>query len=338
MLYEVITGRYADLLGPKKVVIGGLICSAFSGLSYWIASEFSDLPYLCLAIICIGRFLIGFGESFGSTGSTLWGIGMTGSQHTGLVISWNGVATYGAMALGAPLGVIINNHFGLAGVGLTIFVTATLSAIFALTKPQVRVQSGARLSFTKVLSRVWVHGMGLALGTVGFGVIATFITLFYAQKQWEGAATALSLFSLSFVGVRLLFNRTIEKFGGLNAAIVSFAFEMLGLLLIWLAISPTLTHLGVFITGGGFSLIFPALGVEAVKRVPVQNQGTALGTYSAFLDCGLGLSGPAAGLVISHFSMDSIYLAAAGVVLMALLLTLRMRQPATELHEDPVTE
>ncbi|ORM68110.1 hypothetical protein HA44_21640 [Mixta gaviniae] len=79
-----------------------------------------------------------------------------------------------------------------------------------------------------------------------------------------------------------------------------------------------------FLTGAGFSLVFPALGVEAVKQVEVQNQGAALGTYSAFLDLALGLTGPLAGLLISRAGINAIWPAAALMVLMALLLTLRL--------------
>jgi len=84
--------------------------------------------------------------------------------------------------------------------------------------------------------------------------------------------------------------------------------------------------LGAFLTGGGFSLVFPALGVEAVKRVQQQDQGSALGTYSAFLDLGLGLTGPVAGLLIGHWGMQSVYLAAALMVLGAFMITLRLHQ------------
>lgn len=48
----------------------------------------------------------GIGQSFAGTGSTLWGVGVVGSLHIGRVISWNGIVTYGAMAMGAPLGVV----------------------------------------------------------------------------------------------------------------------------------------------------------------------------------------------------------------------------------------
>ena len=81
---------------------------------------------------------------------------------------------------------------------------------------------------------------------------------------------------------------------------------------------------GAFLTGSGFSLVFPALGVEAVKQVEEQNQGTALGTYSAFLDLALGLTGPVAGWIAGYQGLGSIYLIAAIVVAWAFALILRV--------------
>ena len=74
----------------------------------------------------------------------------------------------------------------------------------------------------------------------------------------------------------------------------------------------------------GLSLVFPALGVEAVKQVEEQNQGTALGTYSAFLDLALGLTGPVAGWVAGYYDLETIYLLAAAVVALAFILILRI--------------
>ena len=125
---------------------------------------------------------------------------------------------------------------------------------------------------------------------------------------------------------RLLFSRAITRFGGLRVAIVSLLLECAGLLIIWQAESSLLVDLGALLTGCGFSLIFPALGVEAVKQVERQDQGSALGVYSAFLDLGLGLTGPVAGLLIGYWGMQSVYLAAAMMVLGAFGITLRLMQ------------
>lgn len=106
-------GRYADLWGPKKVVVVGLCGCFISGLCYALAAISSALPLLSLLLLCTGRLILGVGQSFAGTGSTLWGVGVVGPLHIGRVISWNGIFTYGAMAIGAPLGVAIFDRGGL---------------------------------------------------------------------------------------------------------------------------------------------------------------------------------------------------------------------------------
>lgn len=318
------SGRLADILGPKRVVMLGLVCCGMSGVLSIAAVLAQMLPWLSLLLLAIGRVFLGVGESFTSTGSTLWGINVVGTLQTARVISWNGVATYLAMAIGAPLGVMLNQLFGIAGFASLIILMAVVGFWMASKKPAIKVTVANRIPFHQVFSRVWLYGLGLGLGTIGFGVIATFITLYFASRDWNGAAFALTLFSLGFIAMRLVFSNMITRFGGLKVSLVSFLIECVGLLIIWQAATPWLVDVGAFMTGAGFSLVFPALGVEAVKQVQPQNQGSALGTYSAFLDLGLGLTGPVAGILIGHWGMQSVYLAAAGVVLTAVLITLRL--------------
>ncbi|VEI20831.1 major facilitator superfamily transporter [Serratia plymuthica] len=161
-------GRYADQLGPKKVVLFGLACCGVSGVFYAVAFWCDGLPLLSLILLCVGRVFLGVGESFASTGSTLWGIGRVGPMHTARVISWNGVATYGAMAAGAPLGVYLNQLWGLAGVAALIVSAVAVSLWLAGGKPNVSISAGQRLAFSAVFGRIWTYGLGLALGTVGF--------------------------------------------------------------------------------------------------------------------------------------------------------------------------
>ncbi|WLI78017.1 MFS transporter [Kosakonia sp. H02] len=318
-------GRYADLLGPKKVVIFGL-CGAFlSGLCYLLAGIGEGSGLLSLALLCLGRVILGIGQSFAGTGATLWGVGVVGSIHIGRVISWNGIATYGAMALGAPLGVLCYHYGGLHGLSLTIMAVALLAVLLALPRAAVKASKGKPLPFRAVLGRVWLYGLALALGSAGFGVIATFITLYYDAKGWEGAAFALTLFSVAFVGARLLFPNGINRFGGINVAMLCFVVETVGLVLVGLAVDPWMAKLGVFLTGAGFSLVFPALGVVAVKAVPQHNQGSALATYTVFMDLSLGITGPLAGLLMAWAGVSVIYLAAAGLVAVALLLAWRLK-------------
>jgi predicted MFS family arabinose efflux permease len=90
---------------------------------------------------------------------------------------------------------------------------------------------------------------------------------------------------------------------------------------LWLTPSEPLAFVGAALTGFGFSLVFPALGVEAVRHIPPQDKGTALGAYGVFMDFALMLIGPAAGAIISGFGYPPIYLFAACSVLLALGMT-----------------
>ncbi|MGB9094990.1 MFS transporter [Erwinia sp.] len=319
-------GRYADLWGPKKVVVFGL-CGAFlSGICYALAAFGASMPVFSLVMLCLGRVILGIGQSFAGTGSTLWGVGVVGSLHIGRVISWNGIFTYGAMAIGAPLGVGIYQLGGLMLLAGIIIAIALIAIVFALPRPNVKSSKGKPLPFRAVLGKIWGYGVILALGSAGFGVIATFITLFYQDKGWEGAAWALTLFSGAFVGTRLLFPNAINRHGGLAVALVCLAVEAIGLFLVWGSVDPWMAKLGAFFTGAGFSLVFPAIGVVAVKAVPPQNQGSALAAYTTFMDLSLGITGPLAGFAMSYLGVPVIYLISGVLVCIAMLLTVRLKR------------
>ncbi|AUT60338.1 MFS transporter [Paraburkholderia terrae] len=322
-----LAGRSADTLGPKKTVTIGLIGCGVSGVLLLLAVLLGRWPTLSLSLLVLSRLVLGFGESLCGTGAILWGIGRVGTTNNARVISWNGIATYGALAIGAPLGVAIAHSVGFFALGVVVIVLAALGFYLARPIAAVPVVHGERMSYRSVFTRVLPHGIGLALGSAGFGSIATFITLFYAANHWPNAALSLTVFGTLFIGARLLFANTIKTYGGFRVAIASFSFECVGLLLLWLAPEPHVALAGAALTGFGFALVFPALGVEAVGLVPPASRGAALSAYSVFLDLSLGITGPLAGYVAGEFGYGSVFLfaavAAAAAVALSTMLYLR---------------
>jgi MFS family permease len=169
-------------------------------------------------------------------------------------------------------------------------------------------------------------GVCLGLGSIGFGAITAFIALYYGDRHWPDAALAVTMLGATFVLTRLALPDAITRFGGYRVAVASLSVEALGLLIVWLAPSPLWAAVGAAVTGAGFALVFPSLGMEAVRRVSESNRGTALGIYSLFLDMALAVTGPLAGILALQADYGAIYLAACVAALGAAAMSLLLRR------------
>jgi MFS family permease len=318
-------GGIVDKQGPKPAVLMGMIGFALSGVLLFIAYAAREMPAVSLGILMITRLMTGFAEGLIGASPINWALFAVGDKHTAKAISYNGIASYGALAAGAPLGVIMNNAFGIGSIAILIVAFGSLGLIYARSKTALKGESiAARQPFLQVLKTVSPYGICLALGGLGFGTISTFITLYYSALNWNGAVLCLSVFSVMFIMGRIIFARAIDNYGGMKTAIFCLALESAGLMILWLANIPHMALIGAGITGLGFSLIFPALGVEAVKLVPASNKGAALGGYGLFIDISLGITGPLIGAVASRFGMGYIFPFSMVMVLIGLLLALRL--------------
>lgn len=157
-------------------------------------------------------------------------------------------------------------NFATLGLSLTALAAAALLVI--RNKPSVPVVRGVRLPFWAAFARVAPCGVGLTLASIGYGTLTTFVTLFYIERGWSGAALCLSAFGVCFILSRLLFVNAVNQWGGYRVAIACMGVEALGLALLWLAPSPLLALVGAGLSGFGLSLVYPALGSRRSSRCP----------------------------------------------------------------------
>lgn len=326
-------GLMTDFIGPKATVLAGQAACLLSGSLLLFSAFLEHKTALCISILLLSRIALGCGESCVATGSIVWGLGRVGIENDTQVISWSGIASYSAMALGAPLGIWIERHYGFAAIGVAVLAISLLNLTFAASVARAPIVAGTHMPFSQLLLIVLPNGLGLALGTVGFGVIASFLTLYFARQHWSDPAIALVLFGIGFVATRLLLANTINRWGGFRVAIASLFVECAGLLALWLAQTPNVAAAATALSGCGFALVFPALGVEVVHEVGEQNRGGALGVYTAFLDLAMGVTGPVAGYLITRFGYSIMFLSASGaaicgcVILAAVLYRMREHPP-----------
>lgn len=326
LLTRHMAGTRSDRLGPRSASALGLGMSALAGL-FLAASALTSSGALSLAVMLAGRALLGVGESLVVTGALAWGVALAGRERTGVVMAWTGIAMYGAMAVGAPLGSAIDARAGFVAVALVAAFAPLLGMGASRLVAAVEPTGGSRLPLRHVAGLIWLPGLGLSLCALGFGAIAGFAILLFRDHGWPHAALAMTAFGAAFVLARLLFGRFPDRFGGARIAVASTGIALLGQVGMWLATSGGMAVAAAGLTGFGFSLAFPSFGVVAMRHVPPQSRGVALGAYAACFDATMGVGVPLLGAVAGSLGYRAAFGASAlaGVVSFAVALVLARR-------------
>ncbi|MCR4524216.1 MFS transporter [Bosea sp. 47.2.35] len=200
------SGHVADTRGAKPAVLAGLLAAAVAGLLYWISLPFVDTPFVSVAILLLGRAVLGGAESFIITGATIWGLARVGPAHAGKVIAWMGTAMFAAFAGGAPIGTILYEKEGFGAIAI-----ATLAAPLATMFLMARLQSVAppprngKPHFLTVIGQIWRPGLGAALSSIGFGTVAAFASLLFVERSWSPVWLAFTAYAGALILARLIF-------------------------------------------------------------------------------------------------------------------------------------
>jgi MFS family permease len=317
LVSRVWSGHYADSRGTKPAVLAGLMAAVTGGLLYLLSLCVVDLPSLSVVILLLGRAVLGAAESYIITGGVSWGLALAGQANAGKVIAWVGMAMFAALALGAPLGTALYNFGGFSGIATATALMPLVTMLIVAPLAAIPPHRGARSQLLKVAVTVWMPGLGSALSSIGFGTMIAFSSLLAAQRSWNPMWLLFSAFAIALVTTRLFLGHLPDRIGGAKVALISVFIEAGGLCLIWLAPTQGFAVVGALLTGLGFALVYPGLGIEAVRRAPPQSRGLAMGAYTAFLDVALGFGSPALGLIAGWAGLSSVFLAGSVVVLCA---------------------
>ena len=321
-------GRLADQRGGKRSMMQGAATCSCAGLVYVIAAllPIGDVPRF--AVLIAGRLMLGLGESQFVTGTLTWGISAIGHQRAGKAMSFSGMAMYGSLAAGAPIGVALFNAGGFIWVALATVVVPLLAALVAFGVPAAQGPHGERVPLLRVLSLIWRSGTSLALQGVGFATIGAFASLYFTSRGWSHVGLGMTCFGAAFALMRFVFGHLPDRVGGYQVAMASMAVECVGQALLWIAPNEVTAMIGALITGLGCSLVFPGLGVEALKLVPPHSRGTAMGGFVAFQDVAYGVTGPITGVLAAGYGYPAVFLVGAVAAVLGIVMALVSRTQA----------
>ena len=321
-------GRLTDHHSGKRSALQGAAVCALGGLLYLVAAMPGLSPAISLAIIVVGRLAAGFGESQFVTGCVSWSIASVGPQRAGMSMSWTGIAMFAALAIGAPIGMALYQAYGLEAAMVACIVAPLVAAVIAFREVSYTSPAGRRLPFVSVIGQIWREGLGLMLQGVGLSGLTAFASLYFVARNWGHAGLVMTAFGIGFIVVRVVLGSLPDRMSGYRVALWSLLVEAVGQAMLWGAPYEIVALAGALVTGLGCALVFPALGVEALKRVLPANRGSAMGAFVAFLDIACGLSGPAAGAIAGQFGYAAVYLFGVVCALLgaALMVTARSQE------------
>jgi MFS family permease len=319
------SGSYSDAYGGKRSVLLGLVAAVVAGLLYLLSLVFADSPTISVVILLIGRAVLGGAESFIITGGVSWGLAMVDSSHAGKVIAWVGTAMFAALAFSGPLGTMLFAAHGFAAIGLmTALLPLALLLVLLRAPNPPRVSVRMKSTFRDVIGAVWLPGLGAALSSIGYCAILAFSSLLYADHGWRPVWLAFTAFGAALIVARLIFGHLPDKLGGAKIASVFVLVQSAGLTLMGFARDAVTASAGAALAGLGYSLVYPGLGVEAVRGTSAESRGLAMGIYTVFLDIAMAVGSPALGWIAEHEGLSAAFLVSTGVVFCTTVVALHL--------------
>ncbi|HYU60648.1 MAG TPA: MFS transporter [Solirubrobacterales bacterium] len=314
-----LAGHLADLRGRRLAVLLGSLTAGLAGVLYFVPGG--------LASLVASRFALGAGEGTVFTAGAAWVVDLAPPQRRGRIVGLYGLAVWTGLSLGPPIGELLLHAGGYDLVWAFATAAPLVGALIALRLPDP-FRPGRRDEPRALIARESLRpGLALSLGVVGYAAMAAFIILHLDEQGPGHGAAAFTVFAASVVVTRLAAGNLPDRIGPVRCALGAAVVEAIGLMLIALAPGLPLTLVGAVAMGAAFSTLYPSLLLVVVDRVPETRRGSAVGTFTAFFDIGVGLGAPLTGAAVALGGVyaAAFWLAAACAAVSAVTIATRLR-------------
>lgn len=315
LLLRPVAGRFADRRGRRQTAIVGALFAAAAGFLYL-------LP-LGLGGLIFARLVLGAGEGTVFTAGSAWIVDLAPPRRRGRIIGLYGLSVWGALSVGPVVGELINHLAGYRAVWLFAAFTPLCGAALATAVPDHFRPGPAHEHehHTLVAREALRPGAALALASMGYAALATFVVLLLDQRGVGHGAVVFGAFATMVVLTRLVAGHLPDRAGPGRVATAAALVAALGLATIGFAGSLPVALTGALAMGAAFSLLYPSLSLIVVNRVSPARRGAALGTFTACFDAGIGLGAPLAGLAAALGGYSAAFFVGAAAALGAAMIS-----------------
>jgi DHA1 family multidrug resistance protein-like MFS transporter len=313
LLVSYPAGRLADRVGPRAVLLGGLLCYAVASFGFLAPS--GPLPYIALRA----------GQGLGSGAAQVAILSLVASRvRVGLRGRAFG-AVYGAQIAGLAVGPFAGSMAGLSNMGL-LFVTAGIVAVIACLPAIVATpgalptpaapQADSGLSTRQVRANHRLLGVllaGLAIGMLA-GVYETCWSLLLHIRHassWQ-IGLSWSLFALPFTVASVPAGWLADRFDRRWLVVGSLTSSVC-----FTCLYPFLQNVGLLVGLGvidavGWALAYPAAQSLLSQAASVSDVGKAQGLFSGSQTAATALGAAAGGALFALSPWVPFVLAGAG--------------------------
>ena len=285
VLSRPIVGRGVDVRGRKPFLYLGLSLLVVSSLGFLFAHSL-------VAVVAL-RLVQGVNGACVYTCVAAMATDLAPLDKRASAIARMSLFQYAGIALGPTIASLLIHQVSYDAVWLLATAFGVVGLAVASRLPESGTDSMARRAELGRVPRRLIHpaavGPGLVLltGGIGYASVTAFGSL-YARHVGIGDGLLYAVFAVTVISIRIVSGAIADTRGAVAVAMPGLVGCTVGLLTMAAFQRPATAVVGVAIFGIGFALVFPALMAFAVARVPDHERGEMLGSFTAFLDVGVG--------------------------------------------------
>lgn len=321
LISRLLTGKYMEIIGRKKLLCTGLVLFLLSTLLYFPVND--------LIMLLAVRFVHGAAFGISTTILSTAVMDVIPSERRGEGTGYYSLNITLATAIGPFLGLFISQHAGYFMIFLACVVFSVVSIIITIAAriPEARITEEQIAAMKRFVLQEFFEKSATPLSVIilitiiGYSGVVTFLNAFAISINLTSAASFFFIVYSVFILVsRPVTGRLLDVRGDNTVMYPSLLVFSVSLVILSQAGNgPALLFAGA-LAGLGFGTFMSCGQAIIIKESPKHRIGLATSTYFFFMDTGMGIGPYVVGSIIPIAGFRGMYLVLATVVFLTVFL------------------
>ncbi|NHM73918.1 MFS transporter [Staphylococcus sp. 11007852] len=316
-----LTGRFINVMGPKKIVLIGLAAFTVTQCLYFLEGS--------LILLMIVRFLNGFALAIATTATGTLVALLSPVERRAEGISLFSLSLVIGAAIGPFVGLMLAQHYPTyvlftlcVGIALCAFVLALTLNVRFQTQPLKSEDKQFKLSHFVSIPALPIASVILICG-LGYASVLSFIQIYAQQLQLLTLAGYYFIaYAIASILTRPLIGKIMDRYNENKIAYPALLLFSIGLAMLAVLSSNTgwLLLTSGALLGIGYGAMTAVCNVAAIKVSNKAHIGIATSTFYIGLDFGLGFGPFLLGFITTSLGFQAMYGITAIIIFMCIAL------------------